>query len=111
MNRLKKSDGKWDLFKILIVPVLLWASYVTFQAYEVGSNKSALVETKTNLRRDIDNNKTEIEKNNGVHHRRMTKEREAREAHQDKVFNIIIKTYELMLKQDGCDDSSPGGLR
>lgn len=101
----KTKDGKgWDLFKVLIVPLLLWGSYVTFQAYEVGSNKTALYETKQNLRRDIDKNTTEIEKNNAVLHKRISKETGERQSQYFNLQAIVLDTWKVMLGVRGCSD-------
>ena len=105
----KRPDKSWDLVKVLLVPILLWGSYVTFQAYEVGSNKTAILETKATFRRDIDANKAEIEKNNGILHGRISKEAAARESQYFNLQAIVLDTWKVMLGVRGCPDVRPKG--
>ena len=97
MLSLKDSDGKIEWIKILVPLLILWGSYVTFQAYEVGSNKEAIRVTAENLRRDIDKNSDTILRNNGVLHSRISKESSERKSETHNLRVLLMDTWKVML--------------
>ncbi len=97
MFNMRAEDGKIEWIKILVPLVILWGSYVTYQAYEVGSNKTAIQVTAENLRRDIDKNTTKIDKNNGVLHRRITDSEATQRTMIHELQVLLSDTWKVML--------------
>lgn len=94
---MRAEDGKIEWIKILVPLLILWGSYVTYQAYEVGSNKTAIQVTAENLRRDIDKNTAKIDKNNGVLHGRITASEGIQRGMIHELQVLLSDTWKVML--------------
>lgn len=117
MDKILKTNGNWSWRKILaifLVPITMfvlstWYSryaWMRDQCYKVATNENLVVKTgenlekkDTDLQKQIDGLKAELDKKIGIAHGRMTSETEKREAKDDQLMQLIIDLLKQQQRQ------------
>lgn len=122
---LKDKEGKWSILKIIITALItaIISTSVGFgistaygryawmrdQCYKVATNEKAIIQAGKSLKEKDEWLEEEVNKNNGVLHRRISglesdlrqklnKEQDKREAQDQRLFDLIIKSLEQQQK-------------
>jgi hypothetical protein len=123
---LKDGEGKWSVLKIVITAIITATtgtlisfsvstaygrySWIRDQCYKVATNEKAIIQAGESLKAKDQWLEEEINKNNGVLHRRISgvekeinqkvdKEQDKREDQDQRLLDLIIKVLESQQKQ------------
>lgn len=102
----EKGELKFEWLKAITIAattgiatfLILWGTWVTKQCNVVAINKNLIVSTGEQLTKGIGSNKAEIEKNNGVLHRRATKIDDKYDGKMTDMQRMLMQTNTLIVE-------------